>query len=346
MEKDYGKWILALVIIGAAIWYFTGGDLSKLGITTTSGGETQQQKPLIIERQVPTTTVTPSGAALPEGLPIEQLNAKVVNKFTMANVQNGNIEFWVPGSDVSNPNLKPIDEITTGSNGIGNTTNMLLLTQTDYDVWFNGSDTYYDEKIEDWKIVYNPDTGKGFLKIRGQSYYPAVPFGAFVDVDTLPEAQSGVINDTGTDSIAYDESAGTGSMWFKMDIGNANANSELHDVVMCFRDSDGDMEGDEITAFTASYVSGSTAISIPGDLLGYWRDGMGGAGKRCFIIASKLGSSEKARWQFDITVNEANWETGEEFEITFDDLGDYSARQYPSANVKATPETLTIGVQA
>jgi hypothetical protein len=63
------------------------------------------------------------------------------------------------------------------------------------------------------------------------------------------------------------------------------------------------------------------------------------------VIADELSSSEKARWTFTMTVSEANFDTDEEFEFCFDDLGDYSKRQYPSSDTKATAECLTIGDQ-
>ena len=338
MDIKFEHILAALVIFGVLYYAYSKG---MIGVPTAQA-PTMQQTPVVTQQPV----VVEKESGVQAGLPIESLKVKVVNKFTMDPVSGVQIEFWKVGGDPSDPNQEPLDEITTGSDGTGSTTSMILQTGRNYDIYFNGSTTYYDEKIENWEINYNPETGKGFLLVAGNSFYEAVPFGAFVDVDTLPEYQSGVLNDTGTDSVAYDESAGTGSVWFKMDIGNANANSELWDVVMCFRDSDGDMEGDEITGFTASYVSGSTAISIPGSLLGYWTDAMGPGGKRCISIASKLGSAEKARWQFDLTIDESNFDTGEEFEITFDDLGDYSAKQYPSKSTKASAETLTFGVQA
>ena len=416
-EKEMGKWLVALLIVGIVGYaLYQGGYLQQQ--------ETAQVPPQEI-RQVVTEkkTVTPSGETLKPGLPIETLKGSVKNKFTMADIQDVQIQFWKVGADPSDPNQAPLDYATTDSSGIWSTTNMVLQTGTNYDVYFNGSSTYYDELIDSWQITYNPDTGKGYFLVNGESYYPAVPFGAFVSVDSLAENSSSVVsaktnvtdetitwtstwvslahdelysgyetvrNSTGelltkdTDysinyatgqiknlttavtstakinytyapdnTIAYDESVGTGSFWFKLDIGNANANSELHDVVMCIRDSDGDLEGDEVTGYTASFVSGSTAISIPGDLLGYWTDGVGAGGKRCIAIASKLGSAEKARWQFDITVSEANWaekaytnSDPEDWEVTFDDLGDYAEKQYPSGDVKATAETLTIACQA
>jgi hypothetical protein len=150
-------------------------------------------------------------------------------------------------------------------------------------------------------------------------------------------------NDTAADTINYTETTLAGSAWFKMDLGNANANSELYNYVLCFDDGDADMEGDELTALTATFVSGSTRIKVPNNLIQLWKDAMGGGGSSCVEIADKLGSGEKARWEFDLTADETNWAAGEEFEIRQDDNGGYLAKQYPSRSAKATVESLAVG---
>jgi len=333
-EKDYGK----LLVIGliAALLYFayqSGAFAPK-----PTAEKTVEQKPIVIEKQVAPTVQA--------GLPIESLKVSVKNKYTMDEIQDVQVEFWEVGADVSDPNQRPLDEVTTNSEGIGTTTSMIIQTGKSYDVWFNGSSTYYDEKVENYVINYNPQTGKGYLLVDEKSYYPAVPVGSFADLSSISEASSCVNTSYATDTIAYDLSACDGTFYIRLDLGNSKANSELHDVVMCFRDSDGDMEGDEITGITATYVSGSTRVVVPGNLLGYWKDGMGAAGKRCFKIADSLGPGEKARWELSFTVNEGNFASGEEFEITVDDLGDYGAKQYPSGSAKASPDNLIITVQA
>jgi hypothetical protein len=359
----------------------------------------------------------PTGNGNP--VPVESLTGVLKNKFTMAAVTDGFYRFYAPGADVSDPYVKSLDSIDVS---VGASSNLVIQTDTNYDVYYESDGaTYYDEKIDNWQINYNPETGKGYLMSGDESYLAVNPVGAFEAVDTLPEVETGM-DQTGQDNdknnitaingtavlfgdtdattcsvfnvynstavlsagnysisgcyftltnvsagdghiwnntlvtvnytktranlLRYNESLLAGSGWFKMDIGNSNANSVLEDVVMCFRDNDGDMEGNEITAFTASYVSGSTAIQIPGSLQQYWEDAMGGSGAQCFKIASELGSSQKARWQFTMTVDEAEWDAGEEFEMTFDDLGGYLAKQYPSRSVKATAVSLTIGNNA
>jgi hypothetical protein len=94
-----------------------------------------------------------------------------------------------------------------------------------------------------------------------------------------------------------------------------------------------------------SKVSGSAPITIPGDLLGYWQDGMGSGAKRCLTIANNVGSGESNRYKFLWTFDESNFAGTEEFEMSQDDLGDFSAKQYPAKHVKATAESLIIGVQ-
>ena len=339
--NNFGYFIIGAILAVLLVSMMSTGSLQGLlGVTTTTETPNIQQT---IYVQQPATTQQTVVTQSREQIPVDTLYANAKDKFTMAAV-DGDILFYTPGADVSDPNIKPLDTIDI-TNGVGSTSNKIIQTNTDYDVWFNGSSSYYDELIADWKININPETGSGSLIIGAKTYYEAVPVGSFVDLDSLPEYESGW-NESGTDTIYYDKSNFGGSAWLKMDIGNSKANSELHDVVMCFLDSDADLEGDEITDITASYVSGSQEISIPATIGAYWNDAAGTGSAVCFKIADKLGSAEKARWQFTFTVNEANWDPGEEFQICFDDLGDYKAKQYPSRHAKASAECLTIDVQA
>jgi hypothetical protein len=287
--------------------------------------------------------VQPNAPLVPatKSVPVESLTGVLKNKFTMAAVTDGFYRFYTVGADVSDPYVKALDSIDVSG---GASTNLVVQTGKAYDIYYESDGaTYYDEKIDNWQINYNPETGKGYLMSGDKSYLGISPVGAFVDPTSTPEEQAGM-NDTAGNAIYYGNATLGGSGWWKMDIGNNNANSVLKDVVMCFRDNDGDMEGNEVTAFTASYDSGTTAIQIPGSLQQYWEDAMGGAGAQCFKIASELGGSQKARWQFSMTVDETTWIESEEFEMTFDDLGGYLAKQYPSRSVKAAAVSLTVGL--
>ena len=254
------------------------------------------------------------------------------------------IHFYTKGADVSDPNVLPIDSVTVATDGTGNTTNAVIQTASDYDVYFNGTSTFYDELVSGWKINFNADRGLGFLQMGVNPFYAAINIGTIAAVDSLPEVQDNgtCIIDVDTDTINYSIAGCSGSAWLKMDLGNSESNSELKDLVLCFRDSDGDMEGDEISALSASYVSGSTAIKVPGTLGGYWKEGMGTSGKRCILIAKTVGSSVKSRYEFTMTVNEGNFANGEEFEISQDDLGDVAKKEYPSWDAKAATVTLTV----
>lgn len=343
--------VIAVLIIGGLFYGFQSGLIPVGpgdGKDTEKTGQVLPQQPVVIVQQ-PQQIVQPVNQQILQPvrqaevvkLPVEDLKIAAKNKFTMASVTQGNISFYTTGSDVSDPYVLPLDRMSLTSGG---STARIVQTATDYDVYYDSQDgTYYDQKLQNWAVNYNAETGKGYLMINDLAYLPLSPVGAFVDVDTLPEYVAGMTNESGlTDSLCYNESVLGGSGWFYVDIGNNNANSELRDTVLCFRDSDSDMENNELTGFSASYVSGSTAVSIPGNLLTYWQDAMGGSSAQCLKIADVLGGSQKARWSFTITVDETTFDVGEEFEMGFDDLGDYKARQYPSRNVKVANEELTI----
>jgi len=341
-EKDWTKYVVLGIAAILALQLLGVDVLGAIEGAVSSSGQTVAQQPAgttIVYQTAPTSTTE-------KPLPVETLKVKVLDKYTMNPVQDVQVQFYAPGADVKNPNVKPLDVLTTDSEGTGTTTKMIIQTNTNYDVYLNGSSSYYDRKIENWYINYNPDTGKGTLIANGKGYVEAVAVGTFTDLSNIPEASSSINTSAGTDTIAYDESAGDGSAYFQIDIGNRKANSELHDVVLCFMDSDGDMEGDEITDITATFVSGDASIVLESNLLGYWQDAMGAGGKACVDVADVIGPGRKARYEIAMTINEANWDSGEEFEIVLDDNGDASGKQYPSRSTKATQDKVIVTVQA
>jgi hypothetical protein len=348
--------LIALIAVGGIGYGFSVGAIDACtwfgyGCEDEVGEEVQQpfpgyqqpatptQPPAVHYVAQPVLPTAPAGA-----IPIESLKVIVKDKYTMGNPSVAvSFEFHTPGADVSDPNIQALDTVSVSTAGTGTTTSTVLDTGSSYDLHFNGSTAYYDELLNNWDMLYNQETGKGTLRVNGATYYAATEIGTLADVDTLAEVESSsCLVDGGTDTINYSIGNCAGSAWFKMDIGNSESQSEVRDLVMCFRDSDGDMEGDEVTAIDASRVEGSTNIAIPGTLAGYWKDGMGTSGKRCLKIASVLGSSDTARYKFSFTVTEANLITDEEFEMSFDDLGDISQKQYPSENAKVSTETLTV----
>ena len=335
---------ITIVLLLGALLYTNMGSWFGIGVPDQpkDQGTTTQQIVYLPGQTTPTPAVNTGGDN--QVYPIETLKGQAKNMFTQAATTAGTIDAFTPGADVSDPYVNPMDNISVSS-GSGSTTNQIIMTNTPYDWHFNGYSTYYDELIKGVTVSYNKDTGKGTLLFNGVAYYPAKPVGTLVNDNTLPEVQTGW-NDTSDANVYYDASALSGAGWIKVDVGNSASNSVLEDVVLCFKDADSDMENNELTDFTASYVSGSTAISIPPSLFRYWQDAMGGGGTQCVLIANELGSSEQARWKFDLTVNEANFNSSEEFEMCFDDLGNYLQKQYPSRDAKAAASCITIGEQA
>ena len=350
--------LLALLVVGGAYGAYSTGalDMCKLANigcedVVNADNSVQQHYPGYPIQPIAPAGVTniyqtppaPQAPAITGAIPIESVKAIVKDKYTMgAPSVPVSFEFHTPGADVSDPNIQALDTLYVSTAGTGTTTSTVLDTGSSYDLHFNGSSAYYDELINAWDILYNQETGKGTLRVNGATYYSAVEIGTIAAVDTLPEVETGCIVDGGTNSIDYDRSGCSGSAWFKIDVGNSESQSEVRDLVMCFKDADGDMEGDEVTAIDAARMEGSTNIAIPGTLAGYWKDGMGTAGKRCVKIANSVGSSETARYKLSFTVTEANFVDTEEFEISFDDLGDISKKQYPSENAKVATVTLTV----
>jgi hypothetical protein len=354
MEINGKTVVIALLAIGLLTlggFYASDKGWLKFGevVTTPSTGTAAQiiyvggqQQPSTVVVSAPTATQLDGGA-----YPVEDLKAQGKNMFTEAATTSGDIMIYTLGADVSDPYIQSIDNVSLAA-GLGNTSGMMLMTNTAYDWYFNGKSTYYDELMSGVTISYNKDTGKGTTLFNGVPWYPAKPIGTFVNQSNLPEV-SAAMNDTGaaeaSTTVWYDKSLGAGSGWIKMDIGNSASNSVLKDVVLCFSDTDADMENNELTDLSASYVSGSTGISVPPSLFKYWQDAMGGTSSQCVLIANELGSSEQARWKFDFTIDETNMAT-EEFEICFDDLGDYLQKEYPSRNAKATAACVVIADQS
>ena len=204
MKKEYIAGIIVVLVALGGLGYYGyteewfDGKVSQVVVVNQDGGVLAE----------PTATETVKEVLK---VPIETLKTTTKNKYTMASA-TGTLHFYTPGTDVSDPYQLDLDSIYSA--GSGSTTNYVIQTGTAYDVYFNGSSTYYDDKISP-SINYNAETGKGYMLINGMAYLPVAAFGSFVDVDTLPEKQAGV-EDKGTDLIVYNKANLSGSMWIRM----------------------------------------------------------------------------------------------------------------------------------
>lgn len=338
-EKDWTKIVIGIVAILVAAQLLGYDILGALGIT--GAGKVQQ---------APTATIIykEPGTKERQVITVSETEVSVIDKYTGAAVKGIQIQFYERGADVKNPNIGPRFYTETDEQGIATIKRTLKSDGSEYDIYVNGNGSYYDIEIPSgtWKIEFNPYTGKGKLYVieggKESDVIRVTQVGAFTDLSIIPEASPSITVMSG--KIIYNEAAGDGSAYFQIDIGNRKANSELHEVVLCFRDKDGDMEGDELTGLTATFVSGDTNIALESNLYGYWRDAMGG-GTSCINVADVVGPGRKARYEIAMTINEEAWEADEEFIIVQDDLGDYKAKQYPSRNEKAAPSEVIVTIQ-
>lgn len=337
-KKDTAK-ALTLFTVVLAVMFVAVGGLASLGVDFAIGGAEPSVQP-----------VTPSGCSVLDSV---KLYAK--DKYTMANADQ-KFALYTKGADVTNPNTVALSTDTITS-GVATDASYFFSTCTDqnaYDLWFNGQSTDYNEKIPAFAVTGSAQTGKGTLTFAGLSYYPAIKFGTFTDFDTVQSSTSAsVLVDSGTDTFAYDKSAGSNGFYASWLIGNDGANTELHDVVFCMQDANTGVdafEGDEISSIAVSYISGTNVDKynlLAGDIVSFWQSSAGSGSYVCKKLADNIGSNANGEYKFTVTLDETNWvTTNEQVKMCLDDLGNYGALQYPSANAKATASCVTIATQA
>ncbi len=292
---------------------------------------------LAITEEIADEGVTPVTGCFP----VESMKINAKNTYTQA-AANTEYKLYEKGADVTDPDVQPLTEGVLAA-GTATDTSYLFSscdTEADKDLWMNGSTTYYDDKVSDWHIDYNPDTGKGVLIFdTTETFYRATPVGTLTNFDTADSNTS--TNDAGTDSFTIDETRASGSFALTWSLGNSAANTEIHNMVLCFQDynSTGVLEGSEITAIDISYVSGDdidTKGTLSGNKISMFKDAAGTGGYICREIADVVGSNDKGKYEFSFTISEAAWAKGEILAMFIDDLGGYKANEYPSGSTKAT----------
>ncbi len=301
-----------------------------------------------VDREKAVDTPTDSaGNPVAVGVNVESLAALQVNAYSDATEGGNDLEFWDLGADVSDTSKSPREVLTLASGSVTDTSVPSLRSgdsQVTKDLWVEGNQTYYDQKIVDWEIQYNEQTGKGVLQMNGPSGSAnAVAFGSFADMDTATAVDTGFIQ-AGAGTINYSLAAGDGTAYIRLTLGNDASNSELKGVVFCIGDADGDLEGNEVSAISINRYSGSSIGTVPSNALALFSGAAGTSSTKCQSVGDIVndGGLTKGEYQIDFTIVEANFASGEEWEIAMDDLGSYKARQYPSGHLKATTEDVVV----
>jgi len=279
--------------------------------------------------------------------PIGKLKAKVVDKYTksLANSPNLYVEFYDVGADIENPMVTPLAKIDVSYGNIGEVSNPAVFTNTTYDVYFSGGDSYYDEKL-DYVISYSKDVGIGYVTEKNKPYIDVTKSGnieatGYTD-PYIPGGFPGGGEKTWTETGASVTCNITSlSCKWRIKIGEGSGSSaELWDLVMCLATT---LSPSEFSSLTARYVEGTTDISLPTDLTKYLEDAYNSGGT-CIKIADLVRPGQKATWEFTLTLPSSISGT-RIINFYFDDLGDYKALQYPSRSSKAQPSSVKVTIQ-
>lgn len=281
------------------------------------------------------------------GVPIKTVTVNTRNKDTFTQESGNDVELWVLGSNPADPNDVGLLDVINLTSGTASST-----TSTEYksgdnqnskDLYFEGGSNYYDKKVLVWKFSHDPEQGLGVLEENGHDYIEITDIGTWKDMDTADTLGTSFA-DSGTDTLNYNVTDGTGTSSVRWSVGNSEAKSELRLPVLCVGDADGDLEGDELTGLTVSRFSGKSVANLDdlSDVLQMFTESAGTGGDRCIQFGDLIGGSTTGVYEIEFEWAEANCGASEELEISFDDLGNANEREYPSGSVKATKETVTI----
>lgn len=281
------------------------------------------------------------------GVVVESLSVTQINRLSRATEGSNDLEFWDKGADVKDTTLSARETLTLSSGAVTDTSVPSMKSSDDdssKDLYIDGGATYYDQKVDNWEIQYNEQTGKGVVVADGPSgAVEATAVGAFADMDTADAVETGFVQ-SGAGTINYSLTSGDGTAYIRLAMGNDNTNTVLKDVVFCIGDSDGDLEGDELSSLSISRYSGESIGDVPANALPLFTAAAGTSSFSCQKVGDIVNedSLKKGVYQINFGITEANFADTEEFEISMDDLGGWKARQYPSRNLKATAEDVTI----
>lgn len=303
------QWVIAIVFV--------------VGMSALVYNSAQQRQTAIITGEV-------IAEAEAKGVSVQSLVFNSRNADTYTQEGSDDVELWIFGSNPADPNdIGLLDKVDLSSGTVTSTASQEYKstdTQNTKDLYFEGTASYYDEKIADWYVSYNEETDKGTLYafdgVFSNDYEPYIlmtDVGTWKDMDTADTLGTSFA-DSGTDTLNYNVTDGTGTSSVRWSIGNSEAKSELRLPVLCVGDADGDLEGDEITGLTISRFSGKSVANLDdlSDILQMFTESAGTGGDRCIQFGDVIDGSTTGVYEIEIEFAEANC-VDEEFEISFDD---------------------------
>ncbi len=329
-----GSWLFVGL---AVLTFFMGGNLGALATTGDLG----------VPANVATSNsgggggdINNNGGDIIASLVVSAMEKGSNSATAVGNASDGFLDIFPHGTNPSDPNAVAISRINVTS-GTATYTGKRFATGVPYRITWNGGagwvsldcnagrDTIFDP------ADYNPYTSELLFDLGtdGSKYCPesqgGVPaLGTISDMidensttdingqTALNGSASELGNDSGADTLVYDESEGDGGFFYELTYEIGGTNAYAKDLTMGFRhDQTNTPEANDVSALTSSFIDGSPVTGMPTNLLNHW------ANQQSVILAPLTKDGFRSQWRFTYTVSEANLDTSDEWYHFLDDNG-------------------------
>jgi len=286
--------------------------------------------------------VTTDGNALPIKTLKVFAKEKYSNSYTSV---GGTLYFYPEGTDISKPNAKSITSATVTS-GQANLTDTVLMTNTPYEIAFDGGTSHYDYSFGNQVLGgVNYDQYQGLLTMNlgeiasnGSIADPLTETTISGDINGVTALTT--LNNTGSEiyvgvagtcansgaaiandeTICYNETTGDNSFYVYFTAECVGGNKECQEPVMCFEwASSNPVEGNEFSSITVQRDSG-TDLGIPSNVVDWFAE------ESCLSLGDVLVGGTSGKYKITFTVDESNTDASDYFNIVFDDLGDINGK--------------------
>ena len=327
-KKDVGKFSMAIGAGLAVVVY--------LGVAGTF-------LPLAVDNGVEVPGITPEDAdicAVTGALPYAQLNFSGDTwRQSGANSPTGpagDVQFYLDGTDVTIPGVTALDTISVTA-GVGSTTNKILKSCTDYEIYYDGASAEYDIMHPTGRLTpVKTDTGQiPYQTVEFHNIKVFATIGDLVEENAVDGTINGQTNvsgegtstneiQAGTDStpadgdtLYYNKTNGDTQIYIDIDMEATGGDKVLKNPALCFVNLANPMEGDEISLATLTHRSG-TNFGTPVTITDYVSN------QKCVPLGDEMLSGESGTYRLQLTIVEANADvTTDVMYVYMDDLGDY-----------------------
>ena len=250
----------------------------------------------------------------------------------------GDVQFYLDGTDVDIPGVTALDTIAVTA-GKGSTTNLILKSCTDYEIYYDGGATVeYDQKHPTGRLTaVKTDTGQ--IPYQTINFHDVKVVATIGDIIEENDETLGTINgqsnvsgvdatgneiQVGTDvspadgdTIYYNKTVGDTEFYLDIDMEATGGDKVLQSPALCFVNLANPMEGDEFSLVTLTYRSG-TNFGTPVTITDYVSN------QKCIPLGDEMKSGESGTYRLAFTVVEANFApTTDVMYVYLDDLGEY-----------------------